>query len=144
MLLLLVEPDRQQGRKVAVLHQIAQQPLGSRQRCPLRDGVHLDGQCLLGGELAGVELATRNVSFRVPAGAFQRFEKVDAKRVGQRRGAIQTRARVRMFCGWTALSSQTLFLPPFPACHLAMQSYKSWNSGTRDTPSIGLRIGLTP
>jgi hypothetical protein len=74
VLLLLVEPDRHERGKVAVVHVVAQEHLRGGERRPLGDGVHLDRRRLLVRELRGRERVPGHVAFEAPAHALERFE----------------------------------------------------------------------
>jgi hypothetical protein len=74
VLLLLEEPDRHEGREVAVILVVAQEHLGGRQRGPFRDGVHLDGLGLFLGQQGRVELVPWDVLVHVPADGLELLE----------------------------------------------------------------------
>jgi hypothetical protein len=77
--LLLVEPDRHEGGKVAVVLVVAQEHLRGREGRPLRDGVHLDGLRLLVREAAAIEGVPGNVARHVPADFLEVGEEVVIK-----------------------------------------------------------------
>ena len=79
VLLLLEEPDRHEGRKVAVVPVVAQEHLGGRQGRPLGDGVHLDGLRLFVRQLGGVEAGPGNVLVHVPADGLELLEEFRVK-----------------------------------------------------------------
>ncbi len=89
VLLLLEEPDRHEGREVAVVPVVAQEHLGGRQRRPLGDGVHLDGLRLLVGQEGGVEPVPGDVLVHVPADGLELLEKF-----GVEHGGSSTIARI--------------------------------------------------
>jgi len=73
VLLLFIEPDRHEGAEVGVMPMIAQEHFGGRQRRPLGDRVHLDGQGLLVGEQRRVEFVPGDV-VEGPAHTLERLE----------------------------------------------------------------------
>ena len=74
MLLLLEEPDAHEGGEVTVVAVVAQKHLGSRQRRPLGDGIHLHRAGLLVRQSGGIELAPGNVGVHVPADGLELLE----------------------------------------------------------------------
>ena len=68
--------------KIAVVGKISKKHFGRGQCSPFCDCIHFDRDRLLIREQRGIKFGPRNIGFHIPAGTFERFEKINVKHLG--------------------------------------------------------------